>query len=318
VKRILIALSVAASVSVLAACDAVVSTEPLPASELSTLAPNDLPAFFDCLRERGFAIVSAHRGGPEAGFVENALSTMEKTLIFSPAFLEIDIARTKDGALVLMHDDEVDRTTNGVGRVSDLTLAEFQALSLEDEGDGVLDEHPPTLRQALDWADSKTVLELDVKRGVSYEDVVAAVREAGAMHRVIFIVYSVDGAARIASVAPEAMIYATVRSEEDLDELEARGVDLANVVAWTGTEEPNSALNVALAQRGVEARFGTLGGENSWDRRFSVGDSQGEYSAFAETGIQIIATDYPNNAARDLDRNDGVEGHGAKQCEAAQ
>ncbi len=49
----------------------------------------------------------------------------------------------------------------------------------------------------------------------------------------------------------------------------ARGVDLTRMLAWTGTNEPNAALNVALAARGVEAMFGTLGGRESWDERFA-------------------------------------------------
>lgn len=292
-----------------------IRSEAIPAEH--ALTPSDLPAFFDCLRENGQAIVSAHRGGPAPGYAENALGTMERTLLAGPAFLEIDIARTRDGELVLMHDDEVDRTTNGIGRVRDLTLEQFQALRLEDETGSVLGARPPTLREALAWAAGKTVLELDVKRGVSYEDVVAAVYEADAIKRVIFITYSTEGATRIAGIAPDAMLYATVESVADLDALEQAGVDLSRVIAWTGTREPNSALNIALAQRGVEARFGTLGGDNSWDTRF-VRDGVDQYAAFAETGIQIVATDRPAEAARDLDAHDGVDGHGATQCEAAQ
>ena len=86
------------------------------------LAPANLPAFFDCLRESGRTIVAAHRGGPSAGFPENAVLTFENTLRQVPAVLELDIARTRDGVLVLMHDETVDRTTTGTGRVGDLTL----------------------------------------------------------------------------------------------------------------------------------------------------------------------------------------------------
>lgn len=281
------------------------------------LAPADLPAFFDCLRERSATIVSAHRGGPAPGYAENAIRTFEQTLDHAPAFLEVDVARTRDGVLVLMHDDTVDRTTTGSGRVSDLTAAEFVALRLQDERGVTLDAHPPTLRDALFWAEGRTVLELDVKRGVSYEEVARAVRSAGALYSVVFVTYSVDGAARLARVAPEAMMYVTVESERDLNELERRGVDLSHVVAWTGIDEPNSVLNVALAARGVEARFGTLGGSDSWDARFAR--EQGEqYAAFADTGLAIIATDRPVEAFSDLDTHDGAEDVAAMQCTSAQ
>jgi glycerophosphoryl diester phosphodiesterase len=297
----------------LAACSpSPVSEAPVSRAAALNFDSGDLPGLFDCLRAQGQTLVAAHRGGPAPGHAENAIETFARTLSQAPAFLEIDIARTRDGALVLMHDDTLERTTNGTGAVRDLTLAEVQALQLEDEGGALLDARVPTLREALDWAEGRTVLELDVKRGVSYEDVLAEVRAADAMDRVIFIVYSADAAVRVHSLAPEMMLSVSIGSEAELDALIARGVDAALVLAWTGTEEPNAALNVALAQRGVEVLFGTLGGRDSWDERFSRGGD--EYAAFAETGIQLVATDRPVEAARDLDAHDGVEGYGAAQC----
>jgi len=64
----------------------------------------------------------------------------------------------------------------------------------------------------------------------------------------------------------------------------------------------------------VEAMFGTLGNpERSWDGRFAR-EGQDQYAAFAETGLQLIATDRPIEASRDLDANDGVDGFAAMQC----
>ena len=69
-----------------------------------------------------------------------------------------------------------------------------------------------------------------------------------------------------------------------------------------------------LARRGVEAMFGTLGNPaHSWDGRFAR-ERRDQYAAFADTGLTVIATDRPIEAARDLDANDGAEGIGALQC----
>ena len=300
----------------LAACEQHVARPPAEPAASYDLAPADLASFFDCLRERGQTVVAAHRGGPVPGFAENAVETFENTLRHAPALLEIDISETRDGVLVLMHDDELDRTTTGTGLVREATLAELQALRLEDENGQALEARIPTLREALDWAADNAILELDVKRGVSYEDVVAEVRAATAANRVIFITYSVPAAIRVHRLAPEFMISTSIESEADLRELERARVDLSRVLAWTGVDEPNSALNSALAQRGVEAMFGTLGGSDSWDSRFAVsGDDQ--YAAFAETGLQLISTDRPLTAARSLDAADGVDGFGPMQCVTA-
>lgn len=294
-----------ASALAFTACDAIegprVGEMPDGAERAAVIAPANLSAFFDCLRETDATLVSAHRGGPAPGFAENAIPTFENTLSQTPAFLEVDIARTRDGELVLMHDDSVDRTTDGEGDVSSLTLAEFQALRMRDDSGDVLDAHPPSLRQALDWADGRTVLELDVKRGVSYEDVAEVVRDADAMDRVIFITYSVDGASRLARVASEAMIYTTIESERDLDTLERRGVDLARIVAWLGIEELDVTLLEALNARGVEARFGMFG-------------QRADYASAAEAGVEGLSVNDPAAAYRAVDSADGEDGYAAAQC----
>jgi glycerophosphoryl diester phosphodiesterase len=300
----------------LTACEQQASTQSAlsGAPEQIALAPTNLPAFFDCLRENSQTVISAHRGGPARGYPENSIEAMAHTIAETPAILEVDVGVIGDDTLVLMHDETANRTTNGRGDIDRMSLEEFQALQLRDESGALLDMHPPTLRQALDWAAGKAVLALDVKRSVSYEDVVEVVQAAGAMDRVIFITYSANAAARMARVAPQAMLFVTIESADDLSELARRDVDLSRVVAWTGVDEPNASLNIALAQAGVETSFGTLGGTNSWDARFERA-RQDQYAVFADTGLQVISTDRPAAALADLDAHDGVEnGYGALQC----
>lgn len=299
----------------LAACEQSTTQAALSgAPQQVALAPTNLPAFFDCLRENSQTIISAHRGGPARGYPENSIEAFAHTIEETPAILEADVGSIADDTLVLMHDETANRTTSGRGDIDRMSLAEFQALQLRDESGALLDMHPPTLRQALDWAAGKAVLALDVKRSVSYEDLVAEVRAADAMTRVIFITYSTNAASRLARGAPEAMLFVTIESADDLTELARRDVDLSHVVAWTGVDEPNSALNVQLAQAGVETSFGTLGGTNSWDARFARAH-QDQYAVFADTGLQVISTDRPKSALADLDANDGDESrYGALQC----
>jgi glycerophosphoryl diester phosphodiesterase len=72
-------------------------------------------------------LVIAHRGG--AGlWPENTLYAFEQAAALGADVIETDVRLTKDGALVLFHDDSVARTTDGAGRVADLTLAELKRL----------------------------------------------------------------------------------------------------------------------------------------------------------------------------------------------
>lgn len=298
-------LTLIAAVLALGACDAAVGPRVGERySPAATLAPANLPAFFDCLRERGATAISAHRGGPRAEMPESSMAALASTAYLAPVFFEVDVAQTRDGVLVLMHDDTVERTTTGAGRVDAIGLVELQSLWLEDENGVRVNERVPSLDEALSWADGRAVLELDIKRGVAYEDVVHDVRALGAMGRVVFITYSVDGASRLARLAPEAMISTTITNARDLDTLERRGVDLSHIVAWLGDEELDESLVRALAERGVEARFGVFGRDD-------------RFAAMAEAGVQSLAVDDVEAAYRAADAADGEEGYAALQCARA-
>ncbi|MDH5508339.1 MAG: glycerophosphodiester phosphodiesterase family protein, partial [Anaerolineae bacterium] len=82
----------------------------------------------------------AHRGG-KTYQPENTLAAFKQAIADGVDQLEFDVQMTKDGVLVVIHDEEVDRTTNGSGLVADLTLAEIQAL---DAGGG---ERVPTFAE---------------------------------------------------------------------------------------------------------------------------------------------------------------------------
>lgn len=267
--------------------------------------PKDIGAFFDCLRERSLTVIAAHRGG-DAPF-ENAIPTFERTVSGAPGpvALEIDVRRTKDGVLVLMHDQTVDRTTNGTGDVSSLTAAQFANLKLKDESGKATGTRPPTLRQALDWSKGRAIVELDVKRGAPFEQVIAEVRAAQAEQRVIIIVYNTEDAITVHRLAPDLMISLPAESIPALEGLSSIRFDLSRALAWTGTRDPNSALNVQLAQKNIEVLFGTLGDQpTSWDNRFAR-EGDGGYTAFADTGIHMIASDRPLEAMRAIDDADG-------------
>jgi glycerophosphoryl diester phosphodiesterase len=92
---------------------------------------------------------------------ENTLASYRRAVQDGVDEVELDLRLSKDGQIVLIHDPMVDRTTDGHGRVADLTVAELRRL---DAGDG---EHVPTLDEALAAVDV-TVL-ADVKSAAAVE-----------------------------------------------------------------------------------------------------------------------------------------------------
>lgn len=111
---------------------------------------------------------------------ENTLASIEQAIVLRCALTEVDIQRTSDDELVLLHDERVDRTTNGRGRVADLTLPDIRTL---DAGGG---ESPPTLDDVLKAASGRIGLILELKTGGSAYDVCAIVRGSGFTQPVIY------------------------------------------------------------------------------------------------------------------------------------
>lgn len=255
----------------------------------------------DCLRNSGGIVIIGHRGGPTRDYPENALETLQRTYDAGIRAMEVDIAGTRDGHLILMHDDDLDRTTTGTGLVADHTLADIQKLKLET-GSTTTDFVPPTLAAALEWAvRANAILELDKKRSVAYGPIIAAVRAAKAENNVFIITYTDEQAAEVHRLAPDLVITATVNSVEHLDSLIARGVKPERLLAWTGNIEPRPELWSALAARGVESIFGTNGSrESGLDYRYWADDDGGEFNTLAAGGLPLLVTSLTDKTSRQL------------------
>jgi glycerophosphoryl diester phosphodiesterase len=98
-----------------------------------------------------------HRGAP-ADEPENTLRSFRRALAVGVAAVELDVQLTKDGRLAVIHDETLDRTTNGTGRVKDFTLAELHRL---DAGRG---EPVPSLEAVFDLVRGKAHLVVELKQ----------------------------------------------------------------------------------------------------------------------------------------------------------
>lgn len=100
--------------------------------------------------------VIGHRGA--AGYEpENTLRSFKKALEIGVDVVELDVHLTRDNQLVVIHDEKVDRTTNGKGYVRDYNLRELKNL---DAGKG---ENIPTLQEAIDLLQGKSKIQVELK-----------------------------------------------------------------------------------------------------------------------------------------------------------
>lgn len=111
-------------------------------------------------RDESTVLVVSHRGEWRQA-PENSLKAIELAIEVGADIVEIDVAKTKDGHLVLMHDKTINRTTTGKGNIADWTLDSLRTLKLRN-GAGTPTHHRiPTLEEALLLAKGRLMLNLD-------------------------------------------------------------------------------------------------------------------------------------------------------------
>jgi glycerophosphoryl diester phosphodiesterase len=121
-----------------------------------------------------------HRGA-RAYAPENTLASFKKALEIGVDAIELDVRKTKDNQLVVIHDADVKRTTNGEGLVSELTLVQIKGFS----ADGT--EKIPTLQEALDFLDTKVKVLVELKEAGIEEQVLSIVHTRGIEKNVVII-----------------------------------------------------------------------------------------------------------------------------------
>lgn len=128
-------------------------------------------------RDQHYVHVVSHRGDWKQ-FPENSLDAINSIIQMGGDVVEIDVQRTKDGQLILMHDERLDRTTNGKGLIAETTFADIQKLFLKDHNGNVTQHKVPTLKEVLLMSKGRIMLNLD-KADRFFEQVVALLQETG-------------------------------------------------------------------------------------------------------------------------------------------
>ena len=161
----------------------------------------------DFLQIDGRTRVIAHRGF-SARAPENTVAAVLAAADVGAHMAEVDVSLTADGHLVLLHDEKVQRTTDGRGRIRDLPLAEVQRLdagswfSPEFAGEPI-----PTVEAVLGAAEDRILVNLEIKPETVDHGVVPAVvevvRRLQMVDRVLISSFSPRALAQAAELAPE-------------------------------------------------------------------------------------------------------------------
>lgn len=130
-------------------------------------------------------MVAAHRGDWRNA-PENSLWAFKNAAAMGVDIVELDLAKTKDGVIIIMHDQTIDRTTNGKGAPGDFTYDEIQKFGLRNGLGRVTANHIPTLEEVmLALKGKKIMVNLD-KSYPYYHEAFAVLKETGTLKQAIF------------------------------------------------------------------------------------------------------------------------------------
>lgn len=187
----------------------------------------------------------------------NTLAGIRRAIEAGAHVAEVDVRTTKDGVLVCLHDPEVDRTTDGKGKVADLTLAEVKKLDAGSKFDAKFrGERVPTLREVLELAKGKIGVMLDLKEDdeAYAKKIAAAVKEFGEPKRTVLGVRSTDHAKWFRDLLPEARQIGLVPTTDDIEAFAKAGVKVIRLwPKWLS----DGALVPRVRKVGLELHLGS-------------------------------------------------------------
>jgi len=270
------------------------------------LVPVDLPT---CLTDLDCAYLFScgHRGATMFA-PENTLAGIDVAIEMGMDAIEVDVRPTLDGVLILMHDDTVDRTTDGSGAVSQMTLEEIRQLQVVSDFDDIPDQPVPTFAEALEALAGRALVNVDAK--TDRMDLVAADIVAAGMQSWCFVqVGDIDEGLALRAADPTILVMPDAETLADVQTYhDALSPELFEFPWQVDEPEPIEAA-LQLGSRATQDALGVT------DAAAIVHESNGDdpcvaYQSLWELGITLIQTDAPHLLAPCLRSLNATNGYG--------
>jgi glycerophosphoryl diester phosphodiesterase len=229
-------------------------------------------------------LICAHRSFHKTA-PENSLQSVKDAIALGIDFIEIDVRTTIDDSLVIMHDNTIDRTTNGKGEVNMFTYAQLQQFNLKIE-DSVTVHKIPVLNEVFSLLKGTSVIVNLDQKAVKTDRLHAYVRSAGMEHQVISYTGGWANTKKNIREDPLFAVLPMAKTKADIDLYNDRVLSpLIHLVDETFTTENMKTLK----ENGKISFVNTLWDE---DDTFILGETAGMDSVIS-LRPSIIQTDYP-------------------------
>ncbi|MBR6655120.1 MAG: glycerophosphodiester phosphodiesterase family protein [Alistipes sp.] len=255
-----------------------------------------------------YVFVVSHRADWR-NFPENSLEAIESAIQMGVDIVELDVRRTVDGELVVCHDGSINRTTNGKGKVSELTLEYIRSRYLR-AGHGATTRYKmPTLAEALDLCNGRVLINLD--KAVNYYDQIMEmlVERKMADQVIMKSTKSPEAMKEFFSKHKENMLYMPIinyvakswgKHEPLFNDYLATDLPfIAYEMCWDGSLKGEAKVFKQVVKSGKRLWINTLWGslcggyENGYYDDRAVGNEDKIYGKILSYGASMIQTDRP-------------------------
>jgi glycerophosphoryl diester phosphodiesterase len=255
-----------------------------------------------------YVFVIAHRADWR-NFPENSLEAIESAIKMGVDIVELDVHRTADGELVVCHDKTINRTTNGKGKIAELTLDYIRSRNLRAGHNAVTRYKMPTLAEALDACNGRVLINLD--KAVNYYDQIMDMLVERKMADQVIMKSSKSPAAMkdFFSQHKENMLYMPIinyntkswgKHEQLFNDYLATDLPfVAYEMCWDGSLKGEKKVFNKVLKDGKRLWINTLWGklcggkENGYDDDAAVGNEEKIYGKILSYGTSMIQTDRP-------------------------
>ncbi|WP_423129896.1 glycerophosphodiester phosphodiesterase family protein [Gaoshiqia sp. Z1-71] len=179
-------------------------------------------ALDDLINDPSKKWICAHRAntyyGKRIGNIpENSVEAVQRAITAGAEMVEVDVKTTLDGVPVIMHDDVIDRTTNGVGAIAEMTLSFLKRFKLKAENGDLTTSTVPTLEEILVAGRGKVFYDLHLG-AVNVADIISIVESLHMLDRVAFYRGSSKTSAKeITDINPQCIVFPYVKSTSVID-----------------------------------------------------------------------------------------------------
>jgi glycerophosphoryl diester phosphodiesterase len=222
-------------------------------------------------------VVIAHRGN-HVTTPENTLAAYREAINAGADYVEVDLRTTRDDKLVVMHDEKVDRTTNGNGRVADLTLSEIENLKVFNNNKKT--HRVPKFSEVLKLCKGKINIYLDFK-DADVAETWKQISGAGMENQVVVYLNKIEQYKQWREIAPQVPLMTSLFGEvKNPDQL---GLFLGQVKVEVLDNVQDPAMVKGAAENGVAV----------WLDVQNPAEGPDSWTAALQKGVQGLQTDNP-------------------------